>query len=745
MFKQVRDIFFHLLSLKCFTILTLLCLTHSIRCDESYYNMQEELDGIGQFDSEEEFVNKRISSDGFYDVFKLMDEELITIASKIEEKIKKAPSIITIITDKEIENMGVRTLYDIMRIVPGFDLHRRPDFGGLIYGVRGIKNADDKVKIFLNGHSLNVGRSGRTAFFFDDLPLKNVKRIEIIRGPGSALYGTNAFLAVINVITKGVDDIEHFEISSGFGSFDTQEYNIMFGKTIHDIDIDGFATFYNTNGPHEKIKEDAAFLEPELFGSRAPGKTDESRNKLDLNLNITYKDIKFHTKYFNKDTEPYTGSRFILTDDGENRYSYLLLDLSYEFELWNRLTVKPRIYYDQYEFEWFHEAFGDGFTPDLDEDGVGDDLDGDGDIEVFPDGVRSKNYGRNKVAGAEIHVDYDLFENNRFSFGFGFEWNKQDNIDLSTNFMVLPGEDPSFGSFIGAVQDQGDVLWIKEYIRQIWHIYIQDKWDITDKLSFTLGIRHDQYNDFDGTTNPRIGIVWDFMDNATLKILYGQAFRAPSFRELTLDARPVRIGNKGLEPEKIRTYEVGLSCKFNENISTNVNYFFNLIRDPIGVIEADNDDPESVRQFENLDGANIQGIEFEAKANLSDYWLDAYAFANYTYQDAESKGDPLPDVPKHKGNVGINLGITKYLNANLHAFISGERIRAQEDTRDDSPGFALLNLTLIGKEFFNDLKIKASIFNLLDKDWDDPAQFGRIATDLPRPGRNFFVEFSYEF
>ena len=67
------------------------------------------------------------------------------------------------------------------------------------------------MKIFLNGDSLNVGRSGRTAFFFDDLPLKNVKKIEIMRGPGSALYGTNTFLAVINVITKGVDDIENFD------------------------------------------------------------------------------------------------------------------------------------------------------------------------------------------------------------------------------------------------------------------------------------------------------------------------------------------------------------------------------------------------------------------------------------------------------------------------------------------------------------------------------------------------------
>ncbi len=88
--------------------------------------------------------------------------------------------------------------------------------------------------------------------------------------------------------------------------------------------------------------------------------------------------------------------------------------------------------------------------------------------------------------------------------------------------------------------------------------------------------------------------------------------------------------------------------------------------------------------YGNVGGSNLQGIEFETKADLSNYWPDAYAFANYTYQDAESRGDPLPDVPKHKGNIGLNLGITKYLNTNISAFISDSRTRAEDDSRDDS-------------------------------------------------------------
>lgn len=151
-------------------------------------------------------------------------------------------------------------------------------------------------------------------------------------------------------------------------------------------------------------------------------------------------------------------------------------------------------------------------------------------------------------------------------------------------------------------------------------------------------------------------------------------------------------------------------------------------------------------------GSNIQGIEFEARGDLGKVWKGSYAFANYTYQDAESKGDPLPDVPKHKGNVGVNVGLGEHLNANLHSFISGERVRAEADTRDDSPGYAILNLTLIAKDLFDMVGanvqspvLKASLFNLLDKDYDDPALMDTVPTDLPRQGRTFFIELEYKF
>ncbi len=664
---------------------------------------------------------------GFDDEFLFLHaEQYVSIATRGEEKAGKAPSIVTVITAQEIENLGAKTLTDIMRIVPGFDIIKSATLGRVVMGSRGVRTADMKIKVLLDGHSLNNAWDGGTSFFFDDLSLKNVKKIEVIRGPGSALYGANAFLAVINVVTKDAADIDGVEVSSGFGSYDTQEYDILFGKTLYGVDITGSAAYFNTNGLSETIKEDKIAGSPI---SLSPGDTDDSRNKLDLNMKLAYKGLTFTGKYMNKDTEQFVGPSFILVDEGDNFFNYAMADLRYKWEIGDKLTVTPRVYYDQYDQDLLASPLPPGFSSR-------EDLDGDGDIEQFPEGVLNHGIATNRRIGSDTQFDYNLFDNNTLTFGFSYEWERMDNIQTERNFEQTPLGLVSLGE-MQRMPEEGN--WIRESLRQIWAVYIQDKWDISDNLGFTIGIRHDHYSDFEGTTNPRLGFVWSFLDDFTFKALYGQAFRAPNFNELYLINSIGFIGNPDLQPETIRTYELDLHYRFTENLSFGVNYFFNVIRDELRLRVLEGQTPF----FANAGGSNIQGIEFETKANLSHVWKGAYAFANYTYQDAETKGDPLPEIPRHKGNVGFNIGITKYLNANISAFISDERIRAQDDAREDSPGYALVNLTLIAKEFFNDMKIKASLNNLFDKEYDDPVR--SIPTDIPRPGRTFYIELGYKF
>ena len=667
-----------------------------------------------------------------------IDDDLkIYTPSKVYETVSKAPSIVSVITKDDIKNLGARTLTDVLRVVPGIDILKGGDFGVVDIGVRGVQDtqiATRKIKLLIDGHSVNSPLDGDMSDFFDDLPLINVKQIEIIRGPGSALYGANAFLAVINVITYDLEDIYGIYVKSGFGSFDTQEYSIMYGNSLYGIDIVGFVHFLNTNGLSDTIKSDSLSLRKYTSQfSITPGDTDDSRNKLDMDLKMSYKDFEFKAKYINKDTEPFVGSEYALTDDNDLYYNFVMAELRYKFDLTEKISVNPRIYYDQYDLEYDLKALPDGFTIPFDRDG-------DGDIEVFADGAVGDAKVTNRRLGSEVQIDYKLFPHNLFTLGFNYEWEKQDNVTFSSSF------DPKSFASIGSIENFTNTAnWMRdEATRQIWAIYIQNKWDITNDIGLTIGIRHDHYSDFEGTTNPRVGLVCNLTDQATLKLLYGQAFRAPSFIELYATNNPVLNGNTNLKPETIRTYEVGLGYRPEKYLRTNVNYFFNIIRDEISVVP-------SVLPFRpgvlaNIGGSNIQGVEFEVYADLSHIWEKGLSvIANYTYQDAESKGDPLPNVPKHKGNVRLNFGLGKYLNANVQAFISGDRVREEADTRDDSPGYAIVDLTLIAKEFFNNLEVKASLFNLFDKNYNDPAPMNTIHHDLPRPGRSFFLEFSYDF
>ena len=94
----------------------------------------------------------------------------------------------------------------------------------------------------------------------------------------------------------------------------------------------------------------------------------------------------------------------------------------------------------------------------------------------------------------------------------------------------------------------------------------------------------------------------------------------------------------------------------------------------------------------------------------------------------------------HKANLGSNVGFWKYANANLQTFVSGPRPGEDSDTRHDLSSYALVNLTLIGKNFIDNFEIKGSVFNLFDKGYKDPAPMNTVPTDYPQPGRSFIVE-----
>ena len=660
--------------------------------------------------------------------------EEVTIATRHETQIRKAPSIVTVITDEEIKNLGYRTFAEILRTVPGFEILKKADFGEVVPAVRGLAGAD-KVRVMLNGHLVNNPLGGGAFSNFDDFPVESIKRIEIIRGPGSAMYGENAFTAVINIITKDAKDIDGVKVSSGYGSFDTYEENIVFGKTYGNVNLSGMVHYRQSGGFDGIVESDSQTRIDNSFGfpaaSQAPGRVEDWRQEYNLNLKADYKGVYFEGLYSNKNRGPFIGPQYALNDESDVETNYVFGEVGYKKTFEERLTFKPSVYYDQFDNNTYIESFSEGVTLPLDTngDGVYDKF------NTYPDGLIGNGRVTQKIVGTEIPFDYELFDGNVITMGLEYRLISQTNVRFSSNFH------PATYAPLDSLQDFSDTYpFLKEATRRIWSIYLQDTWDITDTINLTLGARHDQYNDFGGATSPRSGLTWAFMEDASLKLLYGEAFRAPSFLEMFTTNQPAIQGNENLAPERIRTYELGLSYKFNKHVSSSVNYFFNDVKDLIVLRTLES--AQNTSRYENFGDAHIQGVEMETKVDIT---KGNYVFMNYTFQSPEDdNGDDLPFVAKHKGNFGVNVHYWKYVNTNLSTFVSGRRFREEDDTRDDLPAYALLNLSVIGKEFFKTMEVYGTVYNLLDKDNSDPGPTS-IPEDLPRPGRTFFIGLSYQF
>ncbi len=646
----------------------------------------------------------------------LQAEAVISIANKHDTLISKAPGIVTVITARQIKRMGFRTLTDILKIVPGFYISM-DETGEKEIAVRGVlDDASQKIKVLIDGHSINDVWRGGAMWNFNDLPVENIKKVEVIRGPGSALYGQNAFLAVVNIITKDTEDIDGFQVTASGGSFSTQNYNLLFGREFGDLKISGFLDYFDTQGFSKKIEQDALF---QNSFSKSPGQSRNRREKTDLNLKLSYNNLEAKVKYMKKRRKDYIGVNDSLNDETVLRDTYIFSELAYKLQLGERLNIIPKVYYDQYNYDPFFEQRPDGFV-----DSFG---------RTFSDGLKGRLRFKQRTLGFDNQVNYKLFDGNELTFGFQYEWIHQGDIHYGTNFHPV-----TFAPLALVTDFSSDLPFTRRATRHIYAFYLQDEWNITKDIDLTVGVRHDRFTRFEGTTNPRVGLIWRFIEDAHLKLLFATAFKAPSFQELFLTNNGVKVGNPNLDPEKINTFEVGLGYNFTSHISASMNYFFNRIRDKIIV------DTGSPKQFQNSGGARIQGVEAELKA---DFGNDNYIFANYTFQDAEDtrNRNRLPDVPVHNANIGINAGLCKYANANIATLLSGPRPREDGDTRRDIPGQALVNLTLIGKNFIDNFEVRGSIFNLFDKSYDDPAPKNTVPTDYPQQGRSIMVELRYKF
>ena len=268
------------------------------------------------------------------DLLMFFEEQDLVTATKRPTSLRKAPAIATVISADEIRNMGARNLEDILKMVPGFGISTN-EWGTRMIEVRGIRSGtSEKILVMIDGHSLNRNTNGSALVYnaANKLPAENIKQVEIIRGPGSALYGNSAFVATINIITRSAEEIDGLEIKSGGGTSDSFKGNLVAGTSIGDkLTLSGSLDHYQTNGPKLTVEADSLSGAP---FSRAPGKTDLRSRSTDAFLKINYGELSFRGHYQTQKERNYIGIASALTDD-----SYVILE-----NYWGELAYNSKLH-----------------------------------------------------------------------------------------------------------------------------------------------------------------------------------------------------------------------------------------------------------------------------------------------------------------------------------------------------------------------------------------------------------------
>lgn len=653
------------------------------------------------------------------DLLMFFEEQDLVTATKRPTSLRMAPAIATIITADDIRNMGARNLEDVLKMVPGFGVSTN-EWGTRMIEVRGIRSgASEKILVMLDGHSLNRNTNGSALVYnvANKLPVENIKQVEVIRGPGSALYGNSAFVATINIITRNAEEIDGLEVKAGGGSFDTFKGNLTGGKAIGDeLTISGSLDQYRSNGAKLTVEKDSLSATP---FSMAPGSPDLETRQTEAFLKADYGDLSLRGHFQTQKEHAYIGYASALTDNSYNKPENYWGELAYALDVAPGLATNLKLYYDAYKQGGNAVIFPNGFGGS------------------FPEGMIGQPKLKDRTIGSELQFDWDMFKGNHLIAGAAYEELRQYDVKQLANF------NPANYSDIGPIQDVAN--WNKNVTRQIFATYLQDEWQLPARINLTAGLRYDHYSDFGDTVNPRAGLVWSLLENFDLKLLYGQAFRAPNFQELYNINNPVVVGNPDLKAERIQTYEAGLAWRLNRYFAANANYFFSTIRDQIGWTPSTTAGTPAVNA--NLGKTETQGIELGANGAIGS---DLNWKFSYTWQDPRdaSTDKRLPYVPSQRIGGSVNYTLTRYVNLHTDILWTGARPRAAGDTRLEMPAYGTADVAVTLKNFFRTLEIQAAIHNILDKKYYDPDTSGaqkKVPGDFPREGISGYVTAAYRF
>ncbi len=656
------------------------------------------------------------------------DKEFVSIATGARTPIAKAPAVASVITAQDIKALGATDLDQVLETVPGLHVSRNGNQWLPLYSMRGILTQyNPEVLVMVNGIPITSGFAGDRGRMWGDFPLENIARIEVMRGPGSALYGAEAVSGVINIVTKAAEDIDGSEFGIRAGSYRTYTAWAQHGGKLGDLDAAVYLRLGRTDGFDGNIARDAV---------AASGPLNTGFDAIDLHVDLARDKWRFRAGYKGRpDYQTGTGVADALDPDTRMDGTNINADLT-----------------------WRDAQFG----PDWDVTAQASYLyiaEANTDITLFPAGSglplalpggtassigmvgRPQHWERQ--ARLDLSALYTGFERHKLRLGAGYHQDDLYKVTESKNFTfvgVLPYCIDLACSMFEATQANG-LAFLTPHKRDSRYLYAQDEWSIAPDWSLTAGVRHDRYSDVGGTTNPRLALVWDTAYNLTSKLMLGRAFRAPSFVELYTVNNPVALGNAALKPETIDTLELAFAWQPRTNLKTGLNLFHYRMDDVIRFMP--NGAGNTARNEGKQHGSGLE-LEFTWDA-ASDLRLAG----NYAFQRSidENTDQDAGLAPHHQVHLRADWRYAPGWSLNGQVNWVVDRERPAGDNRPQIDDYATFDLTLRTDKLRAGWEAAFSIRNLFDADVREPTtgfSATNIPGDLPLPGRSLYLELRYQ-
>ncbi|QRO01526.1 TonB-dependent receptor [Archangium violaceum] len=689
-------------------------------------------------------------------------EDTLALATRHEEKVKKVPAIGASFGREQIRALGARTVADVLDVVPGLTISR--DVQGFHrVAIRGLRN-DAEVLFLLNGQRLNSFFDGKALM---NLPVENLERIEVIRGPGSALYGAGAFLAVVNLVTQRTEGFLAAVSGGGFPALDDRLATTFDGHasgahSFGRFKLFGDADVWFQEGDSVPIETDALDAETLAQKMREPldpvGYTQDKRFLLNLGLgfglDVTPKGhLNVSARMISEDRDALMGLFDTAGPGSRLGWQVFLGDVTYEHELNDQVRLRARLYGDQQQTDrLFHIGPNDFRT-------------GPDDNQLFPEGMQEQTRVTVRSIGASVDSDISLFEGNRLSVGAVGELQMLGAYSYETNYTLDSRRRAELTTPEGLV----DILNLAGGAaarRLSLGAFAQDQWTVVEPLTLTLGVRVDATqlptvnasNVITGThlvptINPRVGLVFSATDSLVLKLLYGRAFRPPTLQELVetipdTDYNQGRFeGNPALQPAVVNTLEAGadlVQAAGDARVRLRANAFFESFSDPIMAVDTSgNIVPVRNREL----GVLVYGLEGEARLEAS---KRANAWVNASLFRAEDKELPtnhqyLTDIPQARFNAGVSMPIGDFINFDLVVRAGAERRNNTRSVlelirRYKIPAYSLITAQLRTEPIGDHFELAVVVHNVFDSDLrDDVPRPDRMSGLLPREGVSAFL------